>query len=96
MKTVLKVLAWIATAVLLAWIAELIGGQGAGGTVLLIIGAMLGAYYGVEMSRNYSARVEQARQDLISGRNPGESAPGTTSSEDSSDAKAEKDKDHDA
>jgi hypothetical protein len=57
---------------------------------------MLGAYYGVEMSRNYSARVEQARQDLISGRKPVESAPRTTASEDPSDAKEENDKDHDA
>ena len=96
MKTVLKVLAWIAAAVLLAWIAELIGGQGAGGTVLLVVGVVLGAYYGVEMSRNYSARVEQDRQDLISGRKPGESTPRATSSEHSSDAKAENDKDHDA
>lgn len=45
MKIALKVLFWIATAVILAWIAELIGGQGAGATVLLVVGVTLGAYY---------------------------------------------------
>lgn len=61
--------------VVLAWIVELMGGRGAGGAVLLVMGVMLGAYYGMQISRNYSARVEQARQDLTSGRKPGERRP---------------------
>lgn len=64
MKSALRVLFWVAASLMLAWIAELIGGPGAGGTTLLVMGVILAAYYGVEMSRHYSARVEQAHQDL--------------------------------
>lgn len=86
MKIALKVIFWVGTAVVLAWIAESIGGPGTGGTVLLVIGVMLGVYYGVEISSNYSARVEQYRQDLISGRKHHEGKPTTTVSDDSSGA----------